>query len=646
MEKVPFKVSFSSYPDETAELCDLVLPDHHALESWGDAAPVAGTISLQQPGMDPVFDTRQTADVLISLAKSDPALAAKYPWPDYRTWLISRFPGAATGFTNALTTGVVTSGAPAAAAKPAPAKAAATEAAPSRSAAKGQPARAEPFKSVAPIPGAALEASHGDFYLVIYPSPALGDGRGANKPWLQELPDPVTKIVWQTVGRDSSGDRARSSASRLAITLKVETDDRLDRGAGVRVHGHPCRTPSRSSLGRGHTAYGRYARKVSGLEPAGSAPDRRKIGPGALALSCDQGAGEQDGRPHAARHHRRLGAAAWPRDRARHRERAGSRAAEHRGGRRRAREWHGERREEMPGDASHAFLPGLRVAGRERRAGRLGDPQSNDRAACTTPDHWSGMAKRRWAMTVDLARCTGCSACVTACYAENNIPTVGAPWQGAHVLPDRHGLRRQHPARPRDGWIRLERYFEGANPTTARSSRTSRRGSSRCCASTAATRRASRCVRCTRRTTRPTGSTCRSTTAASARATARTTARTRCATSTGSGTARATGTQYAFPEPLNWQLNPDVTVRGKGVMEKCTFCVQRIREAENRARLEHRELRAGRIHDGVRAGVSVARDHVRRRGRRQRWSVAQAASRIAARTTCSRSSTPSPRWST
>ncbi len=106
MAKVPFKVSFSSYPDETSELADLILPDHHSLEQWGDAEPVRGTISLQQPAMDPVFDTRATSDVLIAVAKRDPGSAARYPMADYRSWLISRFPGGAAGLSAALPRGI------------------------------------------------------------------------------------------------------------------------------------------------------------------------------------------------------------------------------------------------------------------------------------------------------------------------------------------------------------------------------------------------------------------------------------------------------------------------------------------------------------------------------------------------------------
>src|SRR5688572_7871836 len=79
LAKVPLKVAFSSYPDETSELCDVVLPDHHALESWGDSEPVRGTLGLQQPVMDPVFNTRAAADVMLAMARADTAMATRVP---------------------------------------------------------------------------------------------------------------------------------------------------------------------------------------------------------------------------------------------------------------------------------------------------------------------------------------------------------------------------------------------------------------------------------------------------------------------------------------------------------------------------------------------------------------------------------------
>ncbi len=230
--KVPFKVSFSSMPDETTSLCDLVLPDHHALESWGDAVTVAGQISLQQPTLDPVFDTKATTDVLIELAKKDQALAARYAVADYRTWYISKFPGGSAAFAAALTKPMVAGGALVAAS------------------AKGA--------AVAASPAPQMGTTSGEYFVHVYPSSTLGDGRGANKPWLQELPDPVTKLAWQSwveVHPQTFKKLGLKEGQHLTVqTAAGKITAPVYRYMGVRPDTVAV------ALGQGHTAYGRFAR--------------------------------------------------------------------------------------------------------------------------------------------------------------------------------------------------------------------------------------------------------------------------------------------------------------------------------------------------------------------------------------------------
>ncbi|MGH7695362.1 MAG: molybdopterin-dependent oxidoreductase, partial [Gemmatimonadaceae bacterium] len=252
--KVPFKVSFSSVPDETTLLCDLVLPDHHSLESWGDAQPVPGTVGLQQPVMEPVFTTRAMADVLLGIARADAALASRYPVATYREWLSARLGGPAA-LTAALPSGMI-----------AGAVEVRTATAP---------------ESDAPGETAPLASQTGDFDLVVYPSPTLGDGRGANKPWLQELPDPVTKICWQSVveihpltaGRlgIKPGDHVTVTTSAGSVTAPAYLY------LGVRQDTVAIAT------GQGHTGYGRYAERngVNALDLLTGSPN----GSGGLALT-------------------------------------------------------------------------------------------------------------------------------------------------------------------------------------------------------------------------------------------------------------------------------------------------------------------------------------------------------------------------
>jgi len=556
MAKVPFKVSFSSYLDETSELADLILPDHHTLEQWGDAEPVRGTISLQQPTMDPVFDTRATSDVLIAVAKTDPGSAAKYPIADYRSWLIGRFPGGAAALTAALPRGIA-------------------------SGSLGEPTASRPVPAVRAA--APIEQSSGNMYLVLYPHPLIGDGRGANKPWLQEIPDPVTKICWQTVAEMNpatadrmglaNGDHVTVQTSAGSLTLPVLRYPGMQRDT-VAV-----------ATGRGHSHSGRYA--SAGLNPLEILPAAEDRAGGIAFVSTKANVSKAAGSAHivttegsARQHGRGIGQAIAIAD-----LRAG-RPGHDTGLVHAAEGAEGGHAEEMAGDAPHEFLPGLRAPVANDAQGEQGEARSNEKGMYD-PNHWSGMAKRRWAMTIDLARCTGCSACVSACYAENNIPTVGADWQGAKVLPDRTGFGANLLRSREMAWIRIERYYEGGEDGGADFD--TRFVPMMC----------QHCGNAPCEPVCPVYATYHAPDGLNVQVYNRCVGTRYCSNNcpykvryfNWFGYGEPARPQYAFPEPLNWQLNPDVTVRGKGVMEKCTFCVQRIREAEDRAGAEKRPLK-------------------------------------------------------
>jgi len=174
------------------------------------------------------------------------------------------------------------------------------------------------------------------------------------------------------------------------------------------------------------------------------------------------------------------------------------------------------------------------------------------------------LPERNWAMVIDLDKCTSCGACVVACHAENNVPIVSE----AEVLRG----RGQH-------WIRIERYWSQEYPDVRTDFIPLL------------------CQQCHRAPCEPVCPVYA--TYHSERENLNIQVYNRCV-----------GTRYCanndpykvrffnffmpeWPEPLNEQLNPDVTVRSVGVMEKCTFCVQRIRRAEEKALVEGRSLRDG-----------------------------------------------------
>lgn len=168
--------------------------------------------------------------------------------------------------------------------------------------------------------------------------------------------------------------------------------------------------------------------------------------------------------------------------------------------------------------------------------------------------------ERKWAMVIDLDRCTGCKACEAACYAENNIPTVG---------PEQAYKGRAHQ------WIRVERYWEGAYPNVK-----ARFMPIPC----------QQCGNAPCEPVCPVYATYHNPEGLNAMIYNRCVGTRYCGNNCPYEVRFFNWLEPTWDEPLAQQLNPDVTVREKGVMEKCTFCIQRIRRAEQQAEAEGRDV--------------------------------------------------------
>ena len=258
LTKVPFIVSFSSMLDDTALQADLILPDHAALESWGDVVPLAGTrdqvIGLMQPVVMPVFDTRQFPEVLMTTAHElGGDMKAAFPYPSYLEMLraeMRKRVGLAGGkdfeatWVDLLRKGGLF---------------------------KTKPDQGKVYRWIegASLPDPTKPRFAGNekefpLHLSVYPSTAFYDGRGAPLPWLQHLPDPMTTVVW-----GSWVEINPKTAAELGINFGDLVEVTSSQGS-LRLPAviYPGIRPDMVAipLGQGHSEMGRYA-KGRGANP-------------------------------------------------------------------------------------------------------------------------------------------------------------------------------------------------------------------------------------------------------------------------------------------------------------------------------------------------------------------------------------------
>ena len=519
ISRVPLVVSFSEREDDVSSLAHFVCPDHHPLESWMDAEPVAGVVSLVQPAIAPLGNTRS---ILESLARWSGRNETAYEILRSR-WEREVLPHVAaerfeTFWDRALHDGVVEVAADA-------------------------PATGEFQTDAVQLVAEAADAKQ--LSVVLYSKVGLTESRHAHNPWLQELPDPVTKATW-----DNYVCIAPATAREFELSdgdvVRVETPD----GASIELPtivqpGQHDRVLA-IALGYGVRGTERFTNiGPQWLDAVPTVLPGQRVGKNAASLIESR-----DGTLRYAR-----GAVTLQKT-GRHDELARTQQYQSMRVPAAVAPYGAEVRQPIQETTLAAFAL-------NPEAGKPHEHQHEDVQLWPEDHpklgHW-------WGMAVDLNACSGCSACLIACQSENNVPVVG-----------KDEVRRRRDMH----WIRIDRYYSGDGDEVD------------------VTYQPMMCQHCDNapcETVCPVLATVHGDEGLNEQAYNRCVGTRYCANNCPYKVRRFNWFKYAHDDTLeNLALNPGVTVRSRGVMEKCSMCVQRISEGKIEAARRGEPLVEGAI---------------------------------------------------
>ncbi|WP_316801026.1 TAT-variant-translocated molybdopterin oxidoreductase [Pedobacter frigidisoli] len=518
LAKVPAKISFADRADETATLCDAIAINHNYLESWGDANAYEGYYSIVQPTINPVFNSRQAEESLLVWAD---AQVKDYYQFVRSNWETKMLPALGLKWNDVLEKGVV------------------------RAAAK--PAGAYSFTlSLTAVAASVLNSSKAlakggnQVELQVYENIPMRDGKNANNAFLQELPDPVSKVTW---------DNYVALAPKFAEKLELKEFDVVTVKGGngysidLPVLIQPGQAQGTASIALG---YGRTKVGKAGNDVGKNAFPFISFVNGTMQYATNVTITPTGG------HY------------------------------------------ELAQTQTHHSFEGRAVIKEATFAAYLKDASAgNEKGEHKNYDLWDQYEKpgNNWVMAIDLNACTGCGSCVVACNVENNIPVVG-----------RDEVRRRREMH----WIRIDRYYsyETKEGDVTKEKEIAKLEDLDHVSVVHQPMLCQHCDHAPCETVCPVLATVHSSDGLNQMAYNRCVGTRYCANNCPYKVRRFNWFNYwndsRFDNYLNNEftqlvLNPDVTTRSRGVMEKCSMCVQRIQAGKLEAKLQKRPLRDGDI---------------------------------------------------